>query len=190
MPGVVLAPTRSVPCARPSSSDTACRASPTEATMCAACGAKARPASVRVTRRPARSKSFAPISRSSSWMCSDRVGCESGMRAAALAVLAGVRVFTRGTSLGGVESLIEHRRTTEGASSPIPADLLRLSIGLESPIDLIADLSRALESVPAAARTIPPDTIASPENTGIRAAVIAAVERTVTPTILPRMSSA
>jgi len=112
------------------------------------------------------------------------------MRAAALAVLAGVRVFTRGTSLGGVESLIEHRRTTEGASSPIPADLLRLSIGLESPIDLIADLSRALESVPAAARTIPPDTIASPENTGIRAAVIAAVERTVTPTILPRMSSA
>jgi cystathionine beta-lyase/cystathionine gamma-synthase len=49
------------------------------------------------------------------------------------AVLAAVRVFKRPTSLGGVESLIEHRRDSEGPSSPVPGDLLRLSIGIEAP---------------------------------------------------------
>jgi cystathionine gamma-synthase len=62
----------------------------------------------------------------------------------ALAVLASVRVFKRATSLGGVESLIEHRQSTEGPSSPVPADLLRLSIGIEDPRDLVADLDAAL----------------------------------------------
>ena len=59
-------------------------------------------------------------------------------------VLREVRVFKRATSLGGVESLIEHRRDSEGPSSPVPDDLLRLSIGIEAPADLIADLEAAL----------------------------------------------
>jgi cystathionine gamma-synthase len=62
----------------------------------------------------------------------------------AQAVLREVRVFKRATSLGGVESLIEHRRSSEGPSSPVPDDLLRLSIGIEDPVDLIADLDAAL----------------------------------------------
>lgn len=62
----------------------------------------------------------------------------------AMAVLAAVRVFKRATSLGGVESLIEHRQSTEGPSSPVPDDLLRLSIGIEDPQDLVADLADAL----------------------------------------------
>ena len=48
------------------------------------------------------------------------------------------------TSLGGVESLIEHRGSVEGPDSPCPPDLLRLSVGLEDPDDLYADLDRAL----------------------------------------------
>ena len=63
----------------------------------------------------------------------------------ARAVLAAVEVFKRATSLGGVESLIEHRSSMEGPSSPVPDDLLRLSIGIEAPADLIADLEAALE---------------------------------------------
>ncbi len=62
----------------------------------------------------------------------------------ALAVIKKCQVFTRATSLGGVESLIEHRYSIEGATSPIPKDLLRLSIGIESVEDLIADLAQAL----------------------------------------------
>ena len=64
----------------------------------------------------------------------------------AKAVLREVRVFKRATSLGGVESLIEHRRTGEGPSSPVPDDLLRISAGIESPADLIADLEAALDT--------------------------------------------
>ncbi|HEU4371515.1 MAG TPA: aminotransferase class I/II-fold pyridoxal phosphate-dependent enzyme, partial [Methylomirabilota bacterium] len=71
----------------------------------------------------------------------------AGGEAGAMAVLGGVSVFKRTTSLGGVESLVEHRRSTEGASSPVPEDLLRLSIGLEAPPDLIADLEAALGRV-------------------------------------------
>jgi cystathionine gamma-synthase len=66
--------------------------------------------------------------------------------ARAQAVLHEVRVFKRATSLGGVESLIEHRRGSEGPSSPVPDDLLRLSIGVEAPGDLIADLEAALDA--------------------------------------------
>lgn len=68
-----------------------------------------------------------------------------GGEAAAIATAAVVAVFKRATSLGGVESLIEHRASVEGPSSPVPPDLLRLSIGLEHPGDLIADLEQALE---------------------------------------------
>jgi cystathionine gamma-synthase len=64
---------------------------------------------------------------------------------AALEVARRCRVFIRATSLGGVESLIEHRYSIEGAASPIPKDLLRLSIGIESADDLIADLEQALD---------------------------------------------
>jgi cystathionine gamma-synthase len=62
----------------------------------------------------------------------------------ALDVAKRCKVFTRATSLGGVESLIEHRYSIEGKSSPIPKDLLRLSIGIEAVEDLIADLEQAL----------------------------------------------
>ncbi len=54
------------------------------------------------------------------------------------------KVFTRATSLGGVESLIEHRYTIEGERSPVPKDWLRLSIGIEAVADLIADLEQAV----------------------------------------------
>jgi len=64
----------------------------------------------------------------------------------AKAVLAAVQVFKRATSLGGVESLIEHRSSMEGPSSPVPDDLLRLSIGIEAPDDLLADLEAALDA--------------------------------------------
>jgi cystathionine gamma-synthase len=65
-------------------------------------------------------------------------------RAAAIAAVGKVRIFTRATSLGGTESLIEHRATSEGPASKTPPDLLRLSIGLEHPDDLIADLDQSL----------------------------------------------
>jgi cystathionine gamma-synthase len=64
----------------------------------------------------------------------------------AIAAAARVRVWKRATSLGGVESLIEHRASVEGPSSPCPPDLLRLSVGLEDPEDLFADLDRALRA--------------------------------------------
>jgi cystathionine gamma-synthase len=67
-----------------------------------------------------------------------------GGEAAAIAAAARVRVFKRATSLGGVESLIEHRASMEGPGSPVPPDLLRLSIGIEDVGDLIADLEQAL----------------------------------------------
>jgi cystathionine gamma-synthase len=63
---------------------------------------------------------------------------------AALAVVRRVRLFTRATSLGGVESLIEHRASVEGPESRTPPGLLRLSIGLEHPADLVEDLDQAL----------------------------------------------
>jgi len=53
-------------------------------------------------------------------------------------------LFLPATSLGGTESLIEHRASVEGPGSPVPPNLLRLSIGLEHPDELIADLDRAL----------------------------------------------
>ncbi|HEY7608454.1 MAG TPA: aminotransferase class I/II-fold pyridoxal phosphate-dependent enzyme [Alphaproteobacteria bacterium] len=69
-----------------------------------------------------------------------------GGEAAAIAAAARVKIWKRATSLGGVESLVEHRASVEGAGSPAPPDLLRLSVGLEHVGDLIADLEQALEA--------------------------------------------
>jgi cystathionine gamma-synthase len=62
----------------------------------------------------------------------------------AVRVMSRVKLFHPATSLGGVESLIEHRASAEGQGSTSPRNLLRLSIGLEHPDDLIADLLQAL----------------------------------------------
>ena len=70
----------------------------------------------------------------------------AGGKDAALRAVSRVRLLTRATSLGGVESLIEHRASSEGPTSRTPQDLIRLSIGLEHPEDLIADLDQALRS--------------------------------------------
>jgi cystathionine gamma-synthase len=67
-----------------------------------------------------------------------------GGREAALAVAGRLQLFARATSLGGVESLVEHRASIEGPGSPVPPDLLRLSVGIEAVGDLIADLDQAL----------------------------------------------
>ena len=71
----------------------------------------------------------------------------AGGRPEAFAVAARLRVFTRATSLGGPESLVEHRASVEGPQTRAPEGLLRLSIGLEHPDDLIEDLSQALGAI-------------------------------------------
>ncbi|MBX3012751.1 MAG: PLP-dependent transferase [Caldilineaceae bacterium] len=70
----------------------------------------------------------------------------SGM-ANALRVANRTQIFTQATSLGGVESLIEHRYSVEGPDTKTPDNLLRLSVGLEHPDDLIADLAQALAAI-------------------------------------------
>jgi cystathionine gamma-synthase len=67
-----------------------------------------------------------------------------GGEQAAIGTAAKVKLWKRATSLGGVESLIEHRASVEGAGSPCPPDLLRLSCGIEDADDLAADLEQAL----------------------------------------------
>jgi cystathionine gamma-synthase len=67
-----------------------------------------------------------------------------GGRAAAVAAASKVKLFLNATSLGAVESLIEHRIALEGPDSTTPDDLLRISVGLEHPDDLVADLMQAL----------------------------------------------
>lgn len=66
--------------------------------------------------------------------------------AAAIRTAARVRLWKRATSLGGVESLIEHRASIEGPGTPCPPDLLRLSTGIEDVEDLFGDLDAALRS--------------------------------------------
>ena len=68
----------------------------------------------------------------------------AGGEAAAIATAARVALWKRATSLGGVESLIEHRASIEGPTTPCPPDLLRLSVGIEDADDLFADLDQAL----------------------------------------------
>jgi cystathionine gamma-synthase len=65
----------------------------------------------------------------------------------ALKVCTSLKVILPATSLGGVESLAEHRKTVEGPTSPVPDNLIRLSIGIEHPDDLIADLEQALARI-------------------------------------------
>lgn len=67
-----------------------------------------------------------------------------GGKEAAVAMTNRLKVFTRATSLGGVESLIEHRHSIEGPTTRAPESLLRVSVGLEHPHDLKADLEQAL----------------------------------------------
>ncbi len=70
--------------------------------------------------------------------------CRAGGREAALDTAARTRLFRRATSLGAVESLIEHRASIEGPASATPQNLLRLAIGVEDTEDLIDDLTQAL----------------------------------------------
>jgi cystathionine gamma-synthase len=67
-----------------------------------------------------------------------------GGREAALAVAGRLRIFTNATSLGGCESLVEHRASVEGANPRSPQNLLRISVGLEDGDDLVADFRQAL----------------------------------------------
>jgi cystathionine gamma-synthase len=68
-----------------------------------------------------------------------------GGERAAIATAARVELWKRATSLGGVESLIEHRASIEGPGTPCPPDLLRLSVGVETSADLFEDLDQALK---------------------------------------------
>ena len=70
--------------------------------------------------------------------------CLAGGKEAALRAASRTRLFTRATSLGAIESLIEHRASIEGPKSRTPQNLLRLSIGIEEPENLIEDLAQAL----------------------------------------------
>jgi cystathionine gamma-synthase len=67
-----------------------------------------------------------------------------GGEAAARSVAERLELFRDATSLGGVESLVEHRASVEGEGTPVPDDLLRLSVGIEDPDDLVEDLRAAL----------------------------------------------
>ncbi|MFM8569678.1 MAG: trans-sulfuration enzyme family protein [Candidatus Kapaibacterium sp.] len=70
-----------------------------------------------------------------------------GGRAEALAVAGALKLFAHATSLGGVESLVEHRATVEPSDSGTPENLLRLSIGLEDGDELVADIDAAIRTV-------------------------------------------
>ena len=70
-----------------------------------------------------------------------------GDQEAAMKVAGATKIFIRATSLGGVESLIEHRASVEGPGTTSPESLLRLSIGLENADDLIEDLDQALATI-------------------------------------------
>jgi len=105
----------------------------------------------------------------------------------ALAVAAAARVFKRATSLGGVESLIEHRLSTEGPSSPVPGDLLRLSVGLETPGDLLADLTTALDASRRARTAVPAKTTLTTEVAPeLPTAIQDVVERSIAPMVIAR----
>ena len=100
---------------------------------------------------------------------------------------AAARVFKRATSLGGVESLIEHRLSTEGPSSPVPGDLLRLSVGLETPEDLLADLTAALDASRRVRVTAPAQQSPTAEAASeIAASVRDVVERSIAPLVIAR----
>ena len=104
------------------------------------------PCSIRDSRTTRATRSRAGRCRAALGAC-----CRSASAAgaeAAIATAARVRVWKRATSLGGVESLIEHRASIEGANSPCPPDLLRLSAGIEDVEDLWRDIDAALTGSP------------------------------------------
>ena len=70
-----------------------------------------------------------------------------GSEADAINVVRNCKVFYPATSLGGVESLIEHRKTVSGEDFPVDEKLIRISVGIEDPLDLINDLEQALQKV-------------------------------------------
>jgi cystathionine gamma-synthase len=73
-----------------------------------------------------------------------RCACKAAGAAAAIALVKRLALFQPATSLGGTESLAEHRKSVEGADSPTPDDLVRLSIGIEDADELLADVRAAL----------------------------------------------
>ncbi len=110
----------------------------------------------------------------------------AGGAAHARAVLGEVRVFKRATSLGGVESLIEHRRGNEGPSSLVPDDLLPMSCGIEAAEDLIArPRSRARCRCPQPGARIRGQRGDCPV-TDLAAQVTDALERSVLPSVIAR----
>jgi len=70
-----------------------------------------------------------------------------GGEIAAKRVVGALKLFRNATSLGGVESLVEHRAPVEGPDTNVPNDLIRLSLGIEDETDLVSDLEQALETV-------------------------------------------
>jgi cystathionine gamma-synthase len=70
-----------------------------------------------------------------------------GGQVEAFKLVSGLKLFSHATSLGSTHSLIEHRASVEGAATRSPVNLLRLSIGLEHPDDLIEDLGEALKKL-------------------------------------------
>ena len=112
-----------------------------------------------------------------------------GGEAAAIATAAAAALFKRATSLGGVESLIEHRASIEGPATPVPRDLLRLSIGLENPADLIRDLEQALDQSRSATvvSTPPAAHSGAAESAGDTASLIrATLDERIRPLLLER----
>jgi cystathionine gamma-synthase len=95
-----------------------------------------------LTSHPQHAVATRQMQRGFGGMLSIRVG---GGPEAALHVVRRLAVWVPATSLGGVESLVEHRYTVEGENTPTPPDLLRLSVGLEHEDDLFEDLRHALE---------------------------------------------
>ena len=81
------------------------------------------------------------------WLTKYRPVLVQGGQEAALKVSHQLKLFTTATSLGGVESLIEHRKSVEGPDSSTPENLLRLSVGLENETDLINDWQAALATL-------------------------------------------
>jgi len=77
-------------------------------------------------------------------MMSVQIGEDASSPDLAMKLAANLKLIVRATSLGGVESLIEHRASIEGEGTATPQNLLRISIGLEHPDDLIADFAQAL----------------------------------------------
>ena len=137
----------SAACARFSSGSSAPRRPPSSSPKSYEKTRTSPPSSTRASRTTPATRSRPARCRAASAACS-RSASESG-KAAAIATAANVSIWQRATSLGGIESLIEHRASIEGPDSPVPPDLLRLSVGIEHAQDLLADLEQALTSMAA-----------------------------------------